>query len=345
MSRAAILPTPADPFQLILWWDMFKKNAMPNLDHLYVYINSSVGGEVVSFIKKNVLNDPRITIRYSNHMIGHGEAIKRSLADVVEDHMLLIEDDCIVFRPAFDDLFMKLETKQVDIIGSYRQSSSENIATAALNTFLYPPHLEQFFWPNLLFTDAERLRKTDQNFGSKHFDVGEEIKELGWVVDGPVGNDTFVWASIQLRASKPRIEWIEQYHAQVDDPDFQRAGYRAWNGIAQWVHIGSLSSVMMNFLLDDQGYPLMHRGVGTPHETYPLPKEIEDEAGKQEIESRFAHTILAYEYAKDRCGAIQDFVDVYGRAIEKAIMEMRLNRERIKYRIDIYRNLYGITQS
>lgn len=345
MSRGVILPTPCDPFQLILWWDMFRQNAMPNVDKLYVYLNSSVGGEVVSFIKRYVLNDPRITIRYSNRMIGHGEAIKRMLKEVGEDYVCLIEDDCIVFRPAFDDLFMKLETKQVDMIGSHRQSSSENIAWAAQQKFHFPTHLEQFFWPNLFFTDTERLRKTDQNFGSKHFEVGEEIKELGWVVDGEVGNDTFVWASIQLRASSPKVEWIEQYHAQVDDPDFQRAGYRAWNGQAQWVHIGSLSSMMMNFLLDDQGYPLMHRGVGTPHETFPIPKEIESEAGKQEIESRFAHTILAYEYAKGRCGKIQDFVDVYGRALEKAIMEMRLNRERIQYRIDIYKNLYGITQS
>ena len=345
MSRAAILPTPCDPFQMTLWWDMFKRNAMPNLDKLYVHINSSLQEDVRKFVRKQLSKDPRVVVIEADSMIGHGEAIKQTLKKVKEDYVMLIEDDCVVFKPAFDDLFMRLETKQVDIVGSWRQSASENVAWAAQQKFHFPTCLEQFFWPNLFITDTERLRKTDQNFGSRQFEVGEYVKELDWIVDGPVGNDTFVWASIQLRSTSPRIEWIEQYHAQVDDPDFERQGYRAWNGEARWVHIGSLSSMMMNFLLDDEGYPLMHRGVGTPHTNFPMPKEIEEDAGKQEIESRFAHTILAYEYAKDRCSDIQEFVDVYGRALDKPIYAMGLQKDRIRYRVNMYRRLYGIAQS
>ncbi|MCL4483406.1 MAG: glycosyltransferase [Bacteroidetes bacterium] len=344
-SRAAILPTPGDPYQLKLWFHFFQNIWGNEVDKLYVCYNSKLPKKIVDFVHDFMTKDSRVVWVYHPKMVGHGQALKELLNLATEDYVVLLEDDCLIFKKGeIDKQFIKIEKEVVGIVGSHRQSATPNIAEAALKQFHYPPHLEQFLWPNLLFTKRENLLKTDQNFGNRRFEIGEIVQELGWRVDGPVGNDTFVWASIQLKAQGHRVDYIEQYHAMAEDLTFYINHERAWAGNAPWVHLGSLSSMLTCHLYGDDGCPLGEPDHPNPTDpnAIPIPVEVMSEGGKQEMESRFANTMLAFDFSRGNAKEIGDFNDQYERAIIRARIRYNLDTNRIMAKVKIYKELYGI---
>jgi hypothetical protein len=348
MSRAALLPTPGDPFLLKFWFFMFEKRWQEEVDKLYVCLNSRIEKPVVEFIRSFMEKNPKVQFTYIDHMIEHGNAIKLLLNQSQEDLIMLIEDDGIIFTPgAVKEQFDRIEKGEVDLIGSQRQSSTPNIAEAAQKKFnLFTK--EAFFWPNFLFTKREDLLKTDQNFGrADNFKQGEYIKELDWYVDGPVGADTFVWASIQLRAMGLKVDLVDQYHAMAEDMQFFEKKIRAWSGEAKWCHLGSLSSMMTNFLFDDAGFPLESRKSSLRPPTIdpfkiPQPENQQDNGPKQDLESRVANCLLAWEKMQEECEEITEFRDQYRRAIDRLISSFELSIGRIRDKIQAYKILYTL---
>lgn len=343
--RAALLPTPGDPFQLYLWFHLFQTRFQDDVDKLYVCYNGALQPDVVEFVRKMMTANPKVVWLYHPQMISHGEAIKELINTATEDLVVLLEDDCLIFKPnALGQHFTNIERGGYDLVGSHRMSATDNIIQATINHFRMNEN-EPFFWPNLLFTKRENLLKTDQNFNPKHWNPGEYIKEIDWRVDTTPGNDTFVWASIQLLAMNLKYYLVEQNHAQVEDLYFYQHKIRAWeSGKAAWVHIGSLSSVLHNFLFDDTGHPLGNRGSNDAINinSMPLPSECGSDSGKQELESRLAHTKLAFDFAKSQCGEIQEFVNQYDGALSRAVSQYGLDPERMNQRISIYKQLYDL---
>ena len=103
MSRAVILPHPADPFLLMYWLHFFDEVWGSEVDKLYIYVNSPMERPVIDYMRDLCAKNPKISWQYNDVQVEHGYAIKRTLDIVQEDHVMLIEDDGFIFRPGIVD--------------------------------------------------------------------------------------------------------------------------------------------------------------------------------------------------------------------------------------------------
>ena len=162
MSRAVILPTPADPFLLTYWLDLFLKNVMDEIDTLYVHANRELDPRVLSYIEE-MFKHPKIVFKHTNHQVEHGDAIDQILEVVKEDHVMLFEDDCYNFRQGFvNKMFTLLEGNFYDVIGSKRGSCGQEILDASKKKYGldYSGLGDQGcnFWPSYFFIKTIELR-------------------------------------------------------------------------------------------------------------------------------------------------------------------------------------------
>jgi hypothetical protein len=134
MSRAALLPTPGDPFLLTLWSYFFKNVWGKEIDKLYICINNIFLPESTEYIKSLFKDCSNVEIEFIDlishpNVVGdHGKIIAHMLNQVEEDYILLIEDDGFIFKPGYvNDYFLKLENYEYDLIGSRRGSCSDVI--------------------------------------------------------------------------------------------------------------------------------------------------------------------------------------------------------------------------
>lgn len=344
MTKAALMPTPGDPFLLKFWFFLFEKYWQNEVDRLYVLYNSRMELPVVEFVRSFMTKNPKVVFLYEDHMIEHGNAIKALVNICQEDMVMLGEDDGMIFKEgAVKEQFEKIESGKTDIVASQRQSSTLHIAEIAQQRF-GTWNTEAFFWPNFFFIEKKYLLETDQHFGAKRFDKGEHIAELNWIVDEESALDTFGWTSIQLRAKGLRIDLVDQYHAMAEDLIFFREKIKSWKGDSKWCHLGSLSGMMTNFLYDDAGYPLESRShrASPPIDPNNIPKpvDIANEGPKQDFESRVANVLLAFERTQGECDAIAEFRDQYRRAIDRLVKCFELRTSLIQRKIDAYKILY-----
>lgn len=346
MTKAALLPTPGDPFLLKFWFWLFENRWQEEIDKLYVCYNSRLEPEVVEFVKNFMTKNPKVEWLYFDHMIDHGKALKELLLICKEDLVMLVEDDGMIYKGGeITRCFNLIEQGKVDFVGSHRQSSSFNIADATKNKFDLFDH-EVFFWPNFFFISRENLLKTDLDFGAKGFKRGDFIKELNWEVpDEDAAMDTFGWTSIQLRALGLRYELVDQWHSMAEDLMFFREKRRSWTEDNHWCHLGSLSSMMTNFLFDHNGYPLESRK--SPHRppaidpfNIPQPPNQQDEGPKQDMESRVANLILAFRRVENQCDEIGEFRSEYAAALNRLTNSFGLRGGQIEDRIQAYKILY-----
>ncbi len=106
------------------------------------------------------------------------------------------------------------------------------------------------------------LESTDREFCWKTWGKGERIEPLDYVcADEAKFGDTFVWASIQMRARNPRVLLVPQHSARpADVDDFEsRSGIFAQD--SPWVHFGALASGT-HALVDDEGISIARRATG-----------------------------------------------------------------------------------
>ena len=212
MSRAALLPTPGDPFILAYFLKFFKEVWYNEVDRLYIYFNSPIEGAVVDAVEE-LCRDPKITFIYRDNYSDHGGGINAMLDICTEEYVMLIEDDGLVFKPrAVSDAFEWIESGQIDIVGGSRGSCALEIVEQAKQVWGTDGHGPNF-WPNFFFIKKEKLMLTDRNFNAKAWYRGERVAGLGLFVDSDVMyGDTFVNTSLQLRAMQLRIRLENQYH-------------------------------------------------------------------------------------------------------------------------------------
>lgn len=177
----------------------------------------------------------------------HGESLTKMVNETKAEYLLFCEMDGIIFKKGVVDYYFKLlESDQYDIIGSPRMSCTPLVAEIAQKRFNLNyegegdkgPH----FWPNFFFVKKSTLLKTDLNFMNKAWFPGEVLE--GQQVTEECSSDTMGWMSLQLREIVPanRILEVPQYHtAPWDMVDYQNKR-GIFDGVAPWIHIGSISS-------------------------------------------------------------------------------------------------------
>ena len=342
MTRAAVLPTPGDPFLNKLWFHLFETRWQDEVDKLYVLFNSRLEKSVVNFVRKMYESNPKAIFLYEDHMMEHGWALKELVLAVKEELIVLLEDDGLIFKPgALKEQFDRIESGQFNAIGGHRQSATPDIATAVKYKF-FTEKMESFLWPCYLFTKTEYLRKTDMVFGAKGFKKGEYAPFLDQTFEQEQAMDTFGWATIQLYAQNLNVDYIEQHHSMAEDLMFYEQKQRMWAGGCKWVHWGSLSSMMTNFLLDKDGKPLESRTYITEtKDPYDIKNSdpMELEGVKQDFESRVANTMLAFELTEKECDEISDFREEYRGALDRLVQVFHLRMDQVLRRMRIYKEL------
>jgi hypothetical protein len=316
------------------------------IDMLYVHLNSPVEDEVVLYIA-NLCQHPKIKFMYTDHQIEHGDAIDFALEQVTQEFVMLIEDDCYIFKSGkVSALFELVESGRFDLIGSKRGSCHAEIMDASAMKY----RLDYSgagdtgcnFWPNLFFCRTHTLKDTDRNFKARAWSKGEAIPELNWVVQSDViYGDTFVNTSIQLMAKYPqdRIHYIPQYHGSPDDQNHASENTHLWDGVASWVHVGSLSSGVGGMLCDTVGRPMAKRKDKTVPANDILPNHCHNENEQREWERRCQWWLTFWETAKDIPETMRDFHTQYYLAIYRIINQYQLSETRIKKRQKIYERL------
>lgn len=295
-----------------------------------------------------VKRHPKVRLITKRRANDHGPCLTQMTLRATEDLVMFIEDDAVIFRPNMvTECFDRIEKGYADIVASGRGSSADSLIQAAkekygLNYEGYGdkgPH----FWPNFFFARRNDLLKTDMNFAAKVWQRGEFIKELDLTVpEEQAAGDTFVWASIQLRAMGLKIYNVPQYHAHPNDFEEKESNQNLWDGNCPWLHLGSVSSGIFGILRDDYGKPLAHRTNPDLKGEEKLPDYIHSEGDKNEFERRVMWWQLAYEETRGECKDIEYFGEMYWKATENIINQYQLSNDKINKRKKIYKELMGI---
>lgn len=324
MSRTALVSSGSDPFLILTCHKLFQKYYYDELDSFRVNLNnaSRFPLEVRQELVADLIKDPKVKLIYRPEGGDPGQAIKELLLTATEDLVLLLEEDGYIFTPGeVSKCFKRIESGEVDALGSPRGSCGEEIAEASrvkygLDYTHYGDNGANF-WPNFFFCKRSDLLKTDLDFGSKQFNAGEYCKELDYTFKEVNCADTFVWASIQLRAMGLKIGEIPQHKADVNEVESKTTGMMNWiNGVPKWIHAGSLSSGWGGYLS------------GT------IP-DLPDEGSKKEMETRVSFWMLA----NNMVDGFDDFKKPYQEGILNLMAEAKLNAGRINAKYDLYKEL------
>ena len=346
-SRAAIVPVPGDPFLFRYWIEKYDQYWSGEIDKLYVHINTTAEVAVVNYMLYPISKRKDIEYIYTPHEIPHGEAIKQALERVKEKHIMLIEDDALIFkRGKVSQMFEMLENGQYEVIGSKRGSCSKELidATNALwnidNEEGYGDHGTNF-WPCFFFCETELLLKTDQHFDSKSYPQDQPIKYLnGYMPREQLYSDTFVNTSLQIHQLVPqsKILYEPQYHSYVSDEEDQTNRRNIFDGRAAWLHIGSLSSGVNGVLKDRNNRSLSKRLVLPPENETLIPNYVYSDMDRQEWTRRVSWWDRFYKTAKPT-QEIQEYYDLYGEAIKRVQLAYGIHNKEILKRQAIFATL------
>jgi hypothetical protein len=239
--RAALLPTPGDPFLVAYWLRNFA-TWRDEVDELTVLVNGHSDPAVIADIRERV-NALGGRVLTAPRMLGHGEALSVLVEDSRADYLLLCEDDAYIRRPGVvDERFRRLERDEVDIIGSPRGSASMELLRAATAKFGPDPETPSgetgpALWPCLVFAKRDILRATDRNYAAQLWPARTPVPGLGkFKVE--TSSDTFGATSYQLRSQGRRIGWESGFRATMFGP------VKWWVERLDppWFHVGSLST-------------------------------------------------------------------------------------------------------
>jgi hypothetical protein len=253
MTRAVLVPFAGDPFILCRWLSLYKNVWQGEISTLYPAINppGHIPKKVIDLCMKMVREAPKthvIDTFPASYRYQHGDSVTELLKHCKEDTVALLEGDAYVFKPGkMEKCFLKIERGETDIVGGPRGCCNQSMMTREADVFGL--HSRPFlvprpnWWPCYFFISRENLLKTDLNFNAKTWNIGERIEELDMEATTELlCGDTFVWASIQLRAMGLRDEIENQYHSYPHDLQLRASKEHLWDGNCKWVHIGSLSS-------------------------------------------------------------------------------------------------------
>ena len=246
--RSVFVTSSGDPYVLthflshLRYW-------RDTVDEIWIAINTTMERSLLPEIIKVIPSDVHFIL--VDRQIGYGTPFEILLKLSGIGNVLLLEDDTIIFDgEKINEYFKLLEKDQFDLIGSPRMSCPEIVARNLKEEF----NLDYSgwgdkgpnFWPCFLFVKKEFLLKTDCNFNPSGY------------------GDTFVWMSIQLRRLGVRIKEIPQYHCSPDDFKNKENNQGIFDGECTYMHLGSLSSGIISYILDEYNVPMADRQTDQP---------------------------------------------------------------------------------
>ncbi len=224
--RAALLPTPGDPFVLAYWLRNYA-TWRSQVDELVVFVNGLTDPEAIAYDRR-IVEEAGGRFVHSSGSAGHDGAIHRLLSETKAEFVVLCEDDAYVRKPIMVGVsFVSIEDDKTDIVGSPRH---EDYAGQYVEFGPYTPgdlaELRHGLWPAFLFARRADLLATDQQFGDQAWRIGQTIPGWGVVtaeacaVPGVgVGDylhlDTFFGTTFQLRAKGLRTRLV--HHVRLFD--------------------------------------------------------------------------------------------------------------------------------
>ena len=307
-------------FEALLSHRLFKKYWYEEIDRLYINYNNHVGApvEVVSEFLATVSKDPKVHLIYHPRGIGNGVPITEMLQVAKEENLLLLEDDFFIFTSGkVDEFFKRIESQEVDVLGSPRYAYGE-VADAAKNKYNldYSGLGDKGFgwWPTGFFCKREDLMKTDLDFASNKYAKGQYFKELDHTFVEDCYTDTFTWASIQLRYLGVRSEDIPQFHFSPTEVEDKKNKIMNWvdGNTPFWWHAGSLSSGWGGYLLDSM-------------------PDTSNENAVLEIESRCAW----WKFCADVSDGFSSFRIKYQEGVENLVNRGNFDRGRIENKYNL----------
>jgi glycosyltransferase involved in cell wall biosynthesis len=247
--RAALLPTPGDPFMLAYWLRNFETWS-EHVDELVVLVNGPIDDsrpEVLEAVAR--AGGRSLSVPYR---LGHDGALRWLLENTKADHVVLCEDDAYVRHPkAVDEAFRKVITGHTDIVGSPRHEDDASSPLQVWPDRLTTDHEEvrRGLWPAFLFARRTDLLATDRIFGDRRWNLGETIEGLGipvtrelcefvGIAPDYIHLDTLFGTTFQLRSEGLRVELV--HHVRL----FDAAAAEQW--IAEdppWFHVTGLSTL------------------------------------------------------------------------------------------------------
>jgi hypothetical protein len=246
--RAALLPTPGDPFMLAYWLRNYE-TWREHVDELVVYVNGQTDPEAVAYDRR-IIEAAGGRMLYSETTAGHDGALLGLLESTEAEYVVLCEDDAYVRKPeAVGESFARIVLGLTDIVGSPRH---EDYAGQTMEWGPYVPgdlaELRHGLWPAFLFARRADLLATDRIFGDRAWPRGGHIPGWGPVTPAVcdyvgiaaefVHLDTFFGTTFQLRAAGLRTDLV--HHVRLYDPK----ATEDW--LAEdppWFHVTGLSTL------------------------------------------------------------------------------------------------------
>lgn len=233
--RAALLPSGPDPFLLAYWLNHYRTWA-DAVDSLDVVVCGQNDPELREYVEQQIAAVPHASVIFLKKITDHGRALDILVADTAADIVVLCENDAFVRTPAvMSECFARLESGEVDLIGTPRSYASDEILARAASLWGFENGLQLAFSPAFLFAHMRDLSQVKYDGGYPRFSgtrwpAGRRIDSLDMVPNEELVGDTFVGASLQLRAMGLKIETRPAYRSNEATAD------------APWFHVGSLSA-------------------------------------------------------------------------------------------------------
>ena len=326
MTRTIFLSSGGDPFLCLFVLKLFQERFYDEADKFYINYNNHCGvpQEVIAELLPRLIKEPKVQLIYHPNGIGNGRPITEMTHVCREDLVMLLEDDGFIFENGIvNECFQNIESDLADAVGSPRLSCGNEIAEALRLKYNldYTGYgdVGPNFWPNFFFCKRKDLLKTDLNFASVTFKPGDYYKELDHTFQEVNHGDTFVWACIQLRALGLRFHNIPQHKLspyEVEDKQRGEMNYHPSQQPYKWLHGGSLSTSWGGYLSGR------------------IP-DVSEEISKREIESR----VSMWQLISDTINKFPNFLGEYRAGIDNLITNVSLDKERIKEKYELCKNL------
>lgn len=304
MSRVALLPAGGDPFLNAYWLRHYARVWADEVDELVVYA-CSVKPEAVAYTRAIVAAAPHARILFEPLRADHGAMLGRLMDATDQEYVLLMEDDAFVRRPGVvDAAFRRIESGEVDIVGTARGCASAELIAAAeerwgplVSTETGETGLS--LYPCCYFGRRADLLATDRNYAARGWHAGENVPGLDLTAEEGWGADTFTTTTWQLRKAGLRIDSRAAYRTDL-------ARIRGWMN-APWFHVGSLSSGYgCSFLGEMANYAGYAAGIAGEIDPYDWTKRV----------SWWQRAWECWD------GALPDHHAAYGEALERFVADI-----------------------